>query len=69
MNTTKKTIYSPDITCGSCVKVLSKIFEKKPPLNSFKHSLAKRRLNQAPINGFFAGNILIKGRFSMRIGD
>lgn len=39
MDTTKKTIYSPDITCGSCVKVLSKLFEQTKGITSFSISV------------------------------
>jgi len=31
----KKTIYSPDITCGSCAKVLTKLFEQTHGIQSF----------------------------------
>ncbi len=39
METTKKTIYSPDITCGSCVKVLSKLFEHTNGIENFSISV------------------------------
>ena len=35
MTTSKKTIYSPDITCGSCVKVLTKAFEHTHGVKNF----------------------------------
>ncbi len=39
METSKKTIYSPDITCGSCVKVLSKLFEHTKGIEKFSISV------------------------------
>lgn len=39
MNITKKTIYSPDITCGSCVKVLTKLFENTKGIENFSVSV------------------------------
>ncbi|MBI5001882.1 heavy-metal-associated domain-containing protein [Candidatus Woesearchaeota archaeon] len=45
MQITKKTIYSPDITCGSCVKVLSKMFENTKGIEKFSISVTSSAID------------------------
>ncbi len=41
----KKTIYSPDVTCGSCAKVLTKMFEQTKGIEKFSISIASNAID------------------------